>query len=401
MKIFISGLAYDSGNSGISDYMNNSINALAKLVDEIDLVLLESDIDIFPKREENINILPISNEYQEPFKNMFWHLFKLPFAFDFSKYDAIFLPAANRRVMLHYPKPTLATVHDLSQYHIKHKYDRKRIFYIKYVIPFFLKRVDKICSISENTKSDIVKFYGVKENKIFVNHNGCDVSLFSPDQATANEFKMIESLYDLKKKYILYIARIEHPGKNHIGLIKAYEMLPQNIKDEYDLVFVGKDWDGASEVHEYANESNDSENIKFLGFVYHDLLPIFYRNATLYVFPSLYEGFGIPLLETMASGTPAICSNSSSLPEIGKDAVIYFNPSHISDMSGKISQLLNNKNLREELAIKGLERVKEFSWESHANRIFDELNKLVDKKSKKKVKKEKVVRKKEEYEEHI
>ena len=384
MKLFVSGLAYDNGNSGISEYMNNSINFLAKEVESIDLLLLESDINIFKKRSENINIIPLSNEYSQPFKNMFWHLFKLPFVIDFKKYDYIFLPAANRRVMFRYPKPTIATVHDLSQFHIKHKYDRKRVFYIKYVLPFFLKGANKICAISNNTKMDIMKFYNIKSDKIFVNYNGCDIENFLPDNATKNEFKLVKNIYDLNKEYILYIARIEHPGKNHIGAMKAYEQLSQTLKDKYDLVFIGKDWEGSEAIYEYANNSKDKDNIKFLGFVYKDILPIFYRNATIYLFPSLYEGFGIPLLETMASGTPAVCANSSSLPEIGNDAVLYFNPAHISDMVGKMTLLLQSKDLRETLSERGLKRIKDFTWKNHIKILIEEFNKLSkDKKTKK------------------
>lgn len=116
---------------------------------------------------------------------------------------------------------------------------------------------------------------------------------------------------------MLYIGRIEHPGKNHLGLLKAYDMLPKEMMEEYDLVCAGGMWNGSEVVLQHVHNMQQPKNVHFLGFVSNQEMAALYIHASLYVFPSLYEGFGIPILEAFAAGVPVICSNRSSLPEIG------------------------------------------------------------------------------------
>lgn len=131
------------------------------------------------------------------------------------------------------------------------------MFYIKHVIPFFLKRADKIFTVSRCTADDILKHYGIKQERLIVNHNGVNTKNFSSKTLSKKESSKP------KKPYILYVSRIEHPGKNHLNLIKAYEKLPNIYKEKYDLALIGSDWNGAEVVHEYATSSTDAKRIKF------------------------------------------------------------------------------------------------------------------------------------------
>jgi len=354
-KVLISALAYDGGKSGIANYIENVVTALSKNM-KIDLIVNEDEVKYFTDISKNINFIIVSKYLKKPILNVLWHLLILPFTIDKNTYEWMLLPAGNRRLMSFYPIKTLVTMHDLSQFNVEKKYDAFRMFYIKKVIPFFLKRADKIFTVSENTAKDMVTHYGMKREELIVNYNGVNTNNFSPSSTLNNE-----------KSYILYVARIEHPGKNHLNLIKAYELLPEKYKQSHDLYLIGSDWNGAEIVHEYAKNSKDTNKIKFLGYVPNEDLPGFYRNASLFAFPSFYEGFGIPVVEAMASGTPVITSSTSSLPEVGGDAAIYFDPDSPKQISQAIVQVLKDEKIQEDMKQKGFQQIGKFNWDMHAN----------------------------------
>ena len=365
-KIFVSAMGYDAGRSGISTYINESVQELVK-DHKVDLLILKSDRSAFPVDNENLKFLEVPDYLGKAALNMLWHLFWVPFTRGLKKYDFCFLPAANRRLFCRYPTKTIATFHDLSQFNVEAKYDRLRMYYIKSLVPKYLRKVSRVLAVSENTKKDIIKHYGLREDLIEVNYNGFDSSRFQPLQ---KEEKRSFSRLEEKKEYILYVSRIEHPGKNHIKLVEAYEQLPEELKEKYNLVFAGQHWSGSEVVLERIRKSSDKNRIFVTGFVPHECLPELYREASLFVFPSLYEGFGFPLLETMACGVPAVCSNTASLPEIGKDAALTFDPQNAEDMKNKMERVLSDNTLMSNLKEKGLQRAQEFSWPNHISKII-------------------------------
>ncbi len=365
IKLFVSGMAFDSGQSGISDYIINSVRELLEHA-SIDLMLLKKDLKAFPVRHKNLRFILVPNCLEKPVLNMAWHLFAVPFCFRLGKYDGIFLPAGNRRLLCRYPVRTVATVHDLSQFHIDGKYDVFRMFYIRHIIPHFLRKADYKCAISESTKNDIMQFFRTPKTEIVLNYNGYDDRRFNSEYTSGRELPEI-----YKGKYILYIARIEHPGKNHLNLMKAFEMLPDNIKKEYKLIMPGKLWSGSDAVTDYHSNSDDRDSMIFPGFVDGELLPEIYKSASLYAFPSYFEGFGIPMLEAMACGTPVACSDTPSLVEVGGDAVEIFDPADPESIRDSIMKLLSDEDQRKILIEKGLERVQNFSWKAHAQRIMN------------------------------
>lgn len=369
-KILVSVLAYDNGKSGIADYINNVVKYLS-INHSLDLLIYEKDSYIFPHKNDNINLLIVSDKFSKPAISMSYHLFVLPFTLPLDEYDFVFLPAGNRRLFSRYSTKTIVTFHDLSQFHIDNKYDSMRMHYIKKVIPYFLKKAPIVMAISESTKSDLVKYYGMSKNSIDVNYNGYDPSKLS---VNLTEEQLVNK-YNITDEYILYISRIEHPGKNHLNLIKAYELLPESIKKNFQLIFAGSDWNGAQEVLDYTQKSPDRERIIFLGFVPDQDLGALYKFASLYAFPSFYEGFGIPLLEAMYSEIPVVCSNVSSLPEVGGDAVVTFDPTSPENISGVIKYVLENPEIQEKMILSGKEQVKKFSWDKHCQKIISLIEK--------------------------
>ncbi|WP_294965737.1 glycosyltransferase family 1 protein [Sulfurimonas sp.] len=361
-KVLISALAYDGGKSGIANYIDNVVSQLSKTM-YIDIIVNEDEVKFFEGISDKISFKIVPSHLKKPLHSVLWHLFILPFKINKDEYEWMLLPAGNRRLMSFYPIKTLVTMHDLSQFNVGKKYDIFRMFYIKRVIPFFLKRADKIFTVSQNTADDMVLHYSMKKEQLTVNYNGVNKDYFAP--ATSLD----KDLLKVKKPYILYVSRIEHPGKNHLNLIKAYEKLPLSYKDKYNLCLIGSDWNGAQAVHEYADSSLDAKRIKFLGYVENSELPLYYRNASVFVFPSFYEGFGIPVAEAMASGVAVAASNTSSLPEVGGDAALYFDPESAENISEVMHKILKDKKYRQNMQKMGYKQVKKFDWKIHAKII--------------------------------
>lgn len=367
-KILVSAMAYDGGRSGISVYIDNVVRELALAGHRLDVFALPEDREKMP-RHPNINYLMVSPRLGKPLINMLWHLLVLPFRIRRRNHDFVLLPAANRRALWYCRKFMIAVVHDLSQYHVECKYDVFRMCYIKHILPRAVRRADRVVAVSGSTAQDLKQYWHIPENMISVNYNGFDRTRFFVDPAF--DPKPVRRRLGLNKDFILYVSRIEHPGKNHLNLLKAFELLPETLRQRYDLVIGGSFWPGSEPVSEYAANSPDAASFKFIGFVENSKLPDLYRAATLYVFPSLFEGFGLSLVEAMACGIPVACSNNSSLGEIAGNAALCFDASHPGEISQALAKLLTAPQMRDDLRKRGLDRVKEFDWRCHAAKLVD------------------------------
>lgn len=260
----------------------------------------------------------------------------------------------------------ISTVHDFSFILHKDFHPKERIEYFE---KYFFKNIvksDMIITGSEFSKQEILEQLNFSSEKIRVIYHGIDHKLFKLDDK-------LDLNFELPKKFIFSVGSIE-PRKNLLGLLKAYDLLENNLKAEYKLVLAGfKGWEN-KEIMTLIEKNK--ENIHYLGFISDIELVKVYNLATCFVFPSFYEGFGLPVLEAIACGTPVICSNTSSLPEVGGDAVVYCNPYDLNDIKNKIEIVLNDDNLQKEMIKKGLERAKLFSWEKSAEehiKVFEEV----------------------------
>lgn len=250
--------------------------------------------------------------------------------------------------------PVVTTVFDIIYLLVEpYKHYFKNNFYIKNFIRLTSHKVKKIVTSSYTSKEELVRVLGINKNKIEVVYLSVDKK-FTPQP----EEKIIGVIkkYQIDSKYILYVGNSK-PHKNLKRLIKAYKLLPQKIKDEYVLVLAGVD---VNEVYEERSISNE-KSIKIIDFVKDEDLPAIYSGASLFVFPSLCEGFGLPPLEAMACGCPVISSNTSSMPEILNDACLYFNPYDIQEMACQIQKVVRDEVLRKELRCKGIEHAKNFT----------------------------------------
>ncbi len=256
----------------------------------------------------------------------------------------------------------IITIHDIIPL-IYPKYHRRFKYYYKYLLKIMVKNSSKIITVSENSKKAILETYNLKKENIFIASPSIDKSKFYPrDKTSINE---TIKKYRLKDKYILYVGVIRI-YKNVERLIRAFNKI--NRKD-VDLVIIGKFNKNTLYLKDLVKDLGIEDNVKFIEFVPDEDLTNLLSGASLFVLPSLYEGFGIPPLEAMACGTPVVVSKIGSLTEVCGNASYYVNPYDIDDIAKGLNIVLTDEKLREELIKKGFERIKKFSWENTVKTI--------------------------------
>jgi len=267
---------------------------------------------------------------------------------------------------------TLMTIHDLSFERYPEYFSWKRRFWHLFVNSKKLcERADQIISVSQSSRQDVINSYGVDAQKVSLIYNAVSQDFRIINRNNAKLIKVKEK-YQLPFKFILYLGTIE-PRKNIIGIIRAYNQLQDFAQKtnnlellKYKLVIAGSNgWLDAEIFSEIAN-SKFKEKIILPGFISNEDKAYVYNLATLFVYPSFFEGFGFPPLEAMACGVPVIVSNNSSLPEICGEAGILIDPDKSEEISQAMQQILMDKLLREKLITTGLKRAKQFSWEKTA-----------------------------------
>ncbi len=254
------------------------------------------------------------------------------------------------------PVPIVVTVHDLSYFYYPDEFLRQDLYKLKNWTEKALYQSKKIIAVSKNTKKDILKFYPLPEDKIKVVYNGFE----QPKQSRSAPEELLKEYHLIRKKYLLYVGTLQ-PRKNVRTLLKAFYRLSQSANN-MKLVLVGKKGWMYDQIFQEARELKLDDKLVFTGYLPSQKAAILYENAFCFVLPSLYEGFGIPVLEAMSHSCPVIASYSSSLPEVGADACLYFDPQSPENLCDKIKLLVENKTLRAELIKKGKERVRYFSW---------------------------------------
>lgn len=248
-----------------------------------------------------------------------------------------------------------ATIHDLGFLKNPELYHPLERIYQKFSHALAIWKADKILAISESTKQDIIKYFPKVKNKIRVIYNGWDVDEFKPASDASKQF--IRDKYDLPANYLLYIGRIE-TKKNVQNLVRGYKLL--NNK-EWPLVLAGRPGNyGYEEVKQLAK---DSPQIIFLGYVPQDDYQLLIAATSIFVFPSKFEGFGIPVLEAMGSGVPVACSHIPVLQEVAGQAARFFNPDDPQNIADVLDKMIIEPDIRKELISLGLDRSKQFSWE--------------------------------------
>lgn len=271
-------------------------------------------------------------------------------------------------------KLTATTVHDLTYIYYPEYVEAKNLQHLRRVVPRSLKSADFILTVSESVKAEIVKEFEINADNIVVTQIPPD-DMFKKKH-TKGELDKVREKYGIGGKYILFLGNFE-PRKNLRSLIEAYRALPERLRKEYGLILAGgKGWKSEETQKTLDDAVSAGENIKHIGYVDSDDRPALYQSASLFVFPSAYEGFGIPVLEAMASGCPVVCADIPVLHEAGGDAALYTDASDIKSFAGTLEQALEKFPYTSADMAKNVDR---FSWGDNVKKIVDKATTLLDK----------------------
>ncbi|HRN70845.1 MAG TPA: glycosyltransferase family 1 protein [Candidatus Woesebacteria bacterium] len=350
---------------GVSVYTLKLLEYFQKIASE------ETQFKIF-LRNPPLSFLPKKNDfftYEVVPAKILWSQIFLPIHLYFkTQIDVYFAPA-------HYaprycPFPIVVTIHDLSFFYFPNEFKKKDLFQLKNWTSYSLEIASSIIAVSKTTKKDIRHFYDLPENRIHVVYNGFEKHV---DKAKST---IMEDLNLQKNKFLLYVGTLQ-PRKNITILIKSFKLFQQKNPD-YKLVLVGKKGWLYDSIFAEVNNQNLTNSVIFTDYIPDADVSELYKNALCFVMPSLYEGFGIPILEAMAHNCPVISSHTSSLPEIGGDACLYFDAKDEKDLLQDIERLAEDSDLRRKLIQKGKERITEFSWEKSAKETLEILKNTIN-----------------------
>ena len=264
--------------------------------------------------------------------------------------------------------PTVVTIPDIQHEFFPEFFSKEIIEWRKENYQFSAQKADSVLTLSNFSKQSIVEKYSVREKKVHSIHLDSDKVFYEKPLKDKNE--KVKVKYNLPENYIFYPANT-WPHKNHLRLLEAMKILKNIGKLNTKLILTGSADQVHSAVMDFINKNQLSEDIFFLGYIDQEDMPYIYLNATSLVFPSLFEGFGIPLVEAMRSSCPIICSNAGSIPEIVEDCALLFDPYNPQDMAEKIERIVSDKELGTSLIDKGKARVSQFSWEKNAQQTLE------------------------------
>jgi glycosyltransferase involved in cell wall biosynthesis len=365
LKIGIDTFTSDGGASGVGVYLTQILKGISpSSADHWELFGWDYDKFAFSEVAPDLEFISRCRLNGRS-ANAVWHLLRYPrFAQD-RNYAVCFFPAAHRRIPRRSPCPSIGTVHDMAAFWGSHKTRQHLGPVQRPIYPSALRHLDRVIAVSEFVKRELIDLAGVKENKIEVVPNGIDREAFHPRPKNEDETVLIQP-FSFRRPYILYVSRLDYPIKNHISLIRAFDIFKEKTQFPHRLVLAGGDSHGADIIKEAARQSKYAADIFFTGHFPPESLPELYAGADFSVFPSLYEGFGQGVLESMASGIPVACARAASLPETGEHAALYFDPNSAEEIADRMQNLASDRDLYRECRSKGIERAALFNWEDCA-----------------------------------
>lgn len=368
MRIAIDARMGDT-SGGIGVYIRELISQLVEIDKKNQYFIITnkySDRSFVPS-VDNFTILVSSITRKHYFIKDLWNLFFLPFLLKANNIDVYFNP---RYILPFFKGKTkmVVTVHDMIAFLYSEIWPGISGFRIRNYIKLSSQRADAILTISNCAKKDIVRTLHIPENKVKVIYCGINKKLFKPIPDLSLQ-RLIKRKYGIRKKFILTVGPLG-TRKNHDRLIDAYSILPKYIREDYQLIITGEKKGTYNNLLKKVSEIYLVDDIVFTGFIPEKEMPMIISAASLFVFPSLYEGFGIPLLEAMACGIPILASNVSSIPEVVGSAALLFDPYNINKMANAINRGITDEDLRQKLVQKGFERIKKYSWKNTAKGIL-------------------------------
>lgn len=370
LQVGLSTCMIQRGRSGVAQYVFALVRALAAREDApaLTLFVLEEDAPLFSQVRPQVRIVLVPEGYRSPIRNILWHQVCLPRLIRQGGLDVLHIPSY-RRMLWPRPCPLVATIHDLAPFHVNTKYDPLRMLYGRRVVRRLAQRQHAIIAVSRHTADDIERFFHIKAPRVEVILNGLDHTRFHPGDPVAARAE-VHRRWGVEGPYFLYVSRLEHPAKNHLRLIEAFARWRAAGGRDWQLVLGGSDWHGAETIRAAARDCPAAASIRFLGFVADEDLPVLYRGAGAFVYPSLFEGFGFPTVEAMACGCPVLSSTRGALREVVADAAGILDAEDARQMEAALARIVSDSDWREHLRAQGLRNARRFDWEDNAWRVL-------------------------------
>lgn len=362
MKIVINALQYKKNSSGIGVMIRNLFGPYTKIAGHPCQIILSKDAPDFPGGDD-AECICIPCAYGQSIRRMLFQTFHL--GPHYCK-DAVLITTDSKMPLL-LPKDCVAVplVTDLAVYRMKEAYQMSRVLWWRLQYWFVRRRADFFLAISEFTKQEMMRIWGIPAEKIHIVPCACSAEMHRVDNQ--EKLDKLREKYDLPEHFVLFVGNF-NPRKNLERLMQAYDRARDSGKITHQLVIAGgQGWkfDREMALREIAHK----DDVQFIGFVPDEDMAALYSAADAFLFPTLYEGFGIPVIEAQSCGTPVLTSNVSSLPEVGGDAAVYVDPYNVENICEGIVRIVSDASLVQELRQKGYENAERFSWERSAEKL--------------------------------
>jgi glycosyltransferase involved in cell wall biosynthesis len=345
---------------GIGTYSENLLRGLGQSVNGVEFHAIARGVDAARVREfcAHVNVIdvPIYTVREQ---------FLMPRAA--KGCDLLHVPHFN--VPLLHRGPLVVSIMDVIHLRASdYRHTLSSYLYVRPMLYAAARQAEHIVTVSHYSKAQIMETLGIPASKISVMH--CGVGAQFREYGDHKEFQSAAQILGINRPFLLYVGNLK-PHKNVSTLLRAYAQLRQGKKLTHSLLIVGDDARWKHSVVEECWRLGIHDATVIVPFVSADLLPRIYAAADIFVMPSTVEGFGLPVLEAMACGTPVVCSNAASLPEVAGDAALYFDPASSEELAAQVERLLHSRELRASLRAKGLQRAKQFTWQEFTRKHMD------------------------------
>lgn len=372
MKIGIDGRAAKwYRGTGIGTYTYQLINCLNR-IDNINKYLLfmpqNSKYDISLKENFHLNNITEGNEIN------FWDEVNIPNILKDKNIELYHVPQNGVGLPVDKQCRFVITLHDVIPYKMPETVSDRYLKIFSDHIPKIVSQCDGIITVSNYSKKDIIETFNFPEDKVFVTHLAGE-DIYKPLDKRISRY-IAEKYYSIKGDFILYIGGFS-PRKNIVGLIESFSKLLCIYKRDIKLVIAGKKGKSYDIYKKRAEELHISDKVLFPGFISIEHLPYIYNASQLFVYPSFYEGFGLPPIEAMSCGVPVIASNVTSVPEVVGDGGLLINPKDLDNLCNSMLRVLSDKELRKNLITSGLSKASNLSWDKTANKTLSAYNKII------------------------
>lgn len=355
---------------GTETYLSNLLENIIKIDRQniFYLIVSKNNKSLFNYNSKNVHYIDCTFDNISRIKRILWEQMILPVQLKMANIDILISPGNTG--LFFPPSKTITIIQSMHYYIYPEIFPIVKRKYLQYIVKYSCNRADIVISVSINNKKDIIQYTKISPDKIKIIYEGVNyLKFFKPINPV--KLKNILEKYKINTQYIFAPISL-YKYKNYNTTIKAYKKFKENINSNIKLVISGVDpHQNKADMQKLIIELNLEDDVYYLGYIPHEEIRYFFKGADLTIYFSSYESFGLPVLEAMASGSPVICSNQSSLPEVVGDAGILVDPHDIDEMANAIYMVLTNNNLKQELIEKGLDRAKQFSWKKTAEETYN------------------------------